>query len=333
MTRFTDPRWRIAGGIALVAAIAACDSGSTLTAPGDAARSPADAPAQVTPVEIDAVFSGPPNREPNNVSLADPSLFVQILDVEQYLGRSASAGDVRIGDDWATGTPAENFEILDLNQDGNRDIQLRWSIPDLIDDGHLGENTTEITVWGVDPTTGDEFSGTAEITIIEGGSGSLGTAPANNGSGGVFMDLTPTRTLRVTSFEAPFGGAAGTIAEVEVWTRPGSYVGFDGSADGWTLTQTVEAERAGTAVNAPIVLSEVITLPADQTTAVYLHVVSGTLGQGLRYTGTAGSPPQTTWSNDDLTLFSDVARTGTTPFAGSRFEPRTFSGVVNYAFD
>jgi hypothetical protein len=328
MTRFTDPRWRIAGGIALVAAIAACDSGSTLTAPGDAARSPADAPAQVTPVEIDAVFSGPPNRDPNNVSLADPSLFVQILDVEQYLGRSASASDVRIGDDWATGTPAENFEILDLNQDGNRDIQLRWSIPELIDDGHLGENTTEITVWGVDPTTGDEFSGTAEITIVGDGSpGSLETAPANNGSGGVFMDLTPTTLVHVTSFEAPFTGTAGSTVEVEVWTRPGSYVGFDGSADGWTLTQTVTVTRAGSTVNAPIELETPIALEAGETTGVYLQA---TASGGLRYTGTAGNPPQTTWSNDDITLFSDVARVSTVAFGGSRFEPRTFSGIVRY---
>jgi hypothetical protein len=320
---------RLAGGLLLAAAFVGCDSGSTLTAPDTATRSPADAPMQVNPVSIDAVFSGPPNREPNYVSLDDPSLFVQILDVEQYLGRPASADDVRIGDDWETGTPAANFEILDINADGNRDIQLRWSIPDLIDDGHLDENTTEITVWGLDQRTGDLFSGTAEVTIVgEGTPGSLETAPANNGSGGVFMDLTPTTLVHVTSFEAPFSGTVGTDVDVEVWTRPGTYVGFDGSADGWTLTQTVTATRAGTTVNAPIVLDTPIALEAGQTTGVYLQAV--TAGGGLRYTGTAGSPPQTTWSNDDLTLFSDVARVSAVAFAGTRFAPRTFSGIVRY---
>jgi hypothetical protein len=62
---------------------------------------------------------------------------------------------------------------------------------------------------------------------------SLTTLPPDNGSGGVFLDLTPiSQPLDVTSFEVPYSGPAGTPVQVEVWTRPGSYVGFDGSSAG-----------------------------------------------------------------------------------------------------
>jgi hypothetical protein len=127
---------------------------------------PQQQPPPATPVDIHAVFSGPPNREPNQISLDDPSVFVQILNIEQYLPRQASPSDVRIGDTWETGTPAQDFVILDLNNDGNRDIQLRFSTQALINAGHLGPNTTQIVVWGRDQTTGQNFRGQANVTII-----------------------------------------------------------------------------------------------------------------------------------------------------------------------
>lgn len=161
------------------------------------------------------------------------------------------------------------------------------------------------------------------------GGGFLETAPSNNGSGGVFMDLTPLGpSLRVTSFDVSYTGTSGTNVDVQVWTRPGSYVGFTGGSGGWTLTQTVVGTRGGTTVWTPLVLTTPILLQAGETTAVYLHCV--TAGGGIRYTGTTALPPQTTWENGDLRLFSDVARTGDIAFGGTLFTPRTFSGRVHY---
>jgi hypothetical protein len=158
---------------------------------------------------------------------------------------------------------------------------------------------------------------------------SLATAPPNNSSGSVFMDLTPSSAtgLLVTEFESYFNSTAGGASTLAIYTRPGSYVGFTGSSDGWTLVDTVNAISAGTTTLAAITLNTPIVLPGNATTAVY---IAPTSGQALRYTGTAANPPQTTWSNDDLTLFSDVARTGTVPFAGTQNSPRVFSGVVHY---
>jgi hypothetical protein len=159
---------------------------------------------------------------------------------------------------------------------------------------------------------------------------SLATAPPNNGSGGIFLDLTAaSAALQVNSFDTYFSSAAGSSVTVEVYTRPGSYVGFTTSNAGWTLHTTATGTSAGTTALGPLPLNVPIQLPVGSTVGVYLHAT--TTGGGIRYTGTGTIPPQTTWSNADLTLFSDVSRTGAIPFAGTQFTPRTFAGVVNYA--
>jgi len=124
------------------------------------------------------------------------------------------------------------------------------------------------------------------------------------------------------------------LISIEVWTRPGSYVGFTDSSAGWTLRQTVSGVAQGQQVSAPFLLSPPISLPASQTTAVYLHaVLPAAASSGIRYTGNALVPPQTMWSNSDIVLFSDTARIGFVPFAGNQNSPRTFSGVLRYTTD
>lgn len=161
--------------------------------------------------------------------------------------------------------------------------------------------------------------------------GGLSTAPPNNGSGGVFLDLTPsTASLFFDVFETPTSAPAGAAIQVEVWTRPGTYVGSTTSSTGWTLAQTVSGTGgASTSTPVPFTLTPPITLLAGTTTGVYLHSI--TAGGGIRYTGTNAAPPQTTWTNADITLFSDVARTGAVAFAGTQFQPRTFSGTIQYS--
>jgi hypothetical protein len=122
-------------------------------------------PVELETVEIDAVFSGPPNREPNNINLGDPSVFVQILNIEQYLPRNASPNDVRIGPNFEEGTPAEDFVIGDINSDGNRDIQLRFSTQRLLDDGHLTVQTQRLQVWGRDANNQQLYRGIAEVSV------------------------------------------------------------------------------------------------------------------------------------------------------------------------
>lgn len=159
-----------------------------------------------------------------------------------------------------------------------------------------------------------------------GGEISTGTV-SNNGSGGIFMHLTPTSDpLLLTGISTQLSGTAPVA--VEVWTRPGEYAGFTASNAGWTLSETLTMAPAGTLVNSPVaVLSNPIAIPAGGATSVYLHAL--TVGGGIRYFGT-GTTSTSTYVNDDLTLFTDVSRTGTIPFGGTQFSPRAFVGVLTY---
>ena len=155
----------------------------------------------------------------------------------------------------------------------------------------------------------------------------LTTPGPNNGSGGVFLNLTPTGTaLQFTGFSSYFSAAAGSAVALQVWVRSGSYVGFTTSNNGWTLVGTVNGVSAGSTTESALInFAAPIQLAAGQTTGIYLH--STTVGGGIRYSDTGA----TTHSNADLSLFSDTSRTGTVSFAGTQFSPRTFSGTIAYS--
>lgn len=151
---------------------------------------------------------------------------------------------------------------------------------------------------------------------------------SNNGSGGIFMNLTPSSMdLFVTQFDTMFGSAAGSAVSVEVWTRPGTYDGFTASSVGWTLLDTVAGTSNGTTTMASLVLNNQLLLTAGQTTGVYLH--STTTGGGIRYFGT-GTVSNTDFDDGTLALFSAHSRTGVIPFGGTLFTPRAFTGNVHY---
>jgi hypothetical protein len=125
-------------------------------------------PSEIIPVDIDNVYSGNPPQDPGIISLEDEWVFVEILDIEQYIPRMASASDVRLGDDYEDATPAADFQILDINQDGNRDIRVWFVLDDLVNDGNLTANTTQVVVWGNDAENDDMYRGTFDVRVIEG---------------------------------------------------------------------------------------------------------------------------------------------------------------------
>lgn len=157
----------------------------------------------------------------------------------------------------------------------------------------------------------------------------LFTMTPNNGSGGVFTQITGISSVTINSFDVAYTGTAFSAATVEVWTRSGAYAGFTGSNAGWTLSESVAGVRGATNTTLTnLDLANDSTIAAGSTTAIYLHCI--TSGGGIRYGGTGASPPNTTWSDANLSMFSAHARTGAVPFGGSEFTPRTFAGNVNY---
>jgi len=157
-----------------------------------------------------------------------------------------------------------------------------------------------------------------------------GAPTANNGSGGIFVELTAAGSaVTLTGFELFFGAIEPASASVEVYTRPGTYIGFTGDSTGWTLAETASASTVDMLTLTSLNLSSGIAIGAGDTLSVYLHSI--TAGNGIRYNGTSGAPPTTTWSNGDLSMFSDSGMTGSTPFGGTLFSPRTLAGNVIYA--
>jgi len=153
-------------------------------------------PVQITEVPVSRIYSN--GREGNSVSLNDDDLFVEILNVEQYIPRAGVvAGQVRIGPSWAQGTPAQGFQILDINNDGNRDIRLRFSVDQLIANGHLGQGTTQLMVWGQD--NGQFYRGMGNVTIVMPGSVLYSNGPwithPGEGAGGANVHMAATNFL------------------------------------------------------------------------------------------------------------------------------------------
>ncbi|MCC5787527.1 MAG: PEP-CTERM sorting domain-containing protein [Phycisphaerales bacterium] len=157
--------------------------------------------------------------------------------------------------------------------------------------------------------------------------------PPNNGSGGVWMnltDLTPAgEFLVVNKFElGGLGGTVGTDAPIEVWTRPGTYVGNVSDPTGWTLTQTLMVTRNGATVSSDMPLTSNIVVPDGETVAVYLQALEA---GGIRYFGNASNPPLETYADSNLEIFSNQATTASVAFpTAGIFTPRAFSGSVHY---
>jgi len=103
---------------------------------------------------------------PGTVSLSQPDVFVEVLNVEGFLPRPAGPEHVRLGASWPTGTASTHLSVADLNNDGDRDIRIRFATSQLVNGGNLSAQTQTVWVWGSDPVTGDLFCGTTNVTVV-----------------------------------------------------------------------------------------------------------------------------------------------------------------------
>lgn len=159
--------FRIASGLLLSTALFACD-GTTPIAVEDGSKQASVNIQQCTNVQIDAIYSGPPTRENGVINLNDQWVYVEIYDITRFTLPSPrpSPSDVRMGDSFETGTPAESYQILDINDDGRPDIRVRFSKFALIDDGNLDRETEELQVWGLNRANNGEYCATEPVEVI-----------------------------------------------------------------------------------------------------------------------------------------------------------------------
>ncbi|WP_454061811.1 PEP-CTERM sorting domain-containing protein [Candidatus Nitrospira salsa] len=144
------------------------------------------------------------------------------------------------------------------------------------------------------------------------------TFTSNNGqSGNMFNITTFGNTLTVNSMELNLDSE--TTNSISVYTRNGTFMGFENNASAWTLvSQTSGVTSAG--VNIPTFMDVTdFSLLANSVTGIYVTTGGPT---NINYTN-----GNNTFANADLQLNLGV---GNADLFGTVFNPRTWNGTINY---
>ncbi len=136
----------------------------------------------------------------------------------------------------------------------------------------------------------------------------------NNGQNGNMFDVTTFgNPITITSLDLNLAGTN----TVDLYTKSGTYVGYDTTPSAWTLVATATVVSAGTGVPSIFTVPNIV-LPANAVTGFYVTTTTGE----LNYTNGAN-----TYSNSDLELTLGIGKEY--PF-GTSFSPRTWNGTINY---
>lgn len=171
----------------------------------------------------------------------------------------------------------------------------------------------------------------AAMTSVAAGQSSITTLFASNNSGsaggGVYFDVqVAALPLEVVGLELNTNAAVGTPFGFELYTRPGTYVGFTGSPAGWTLAATGTGVAAGLNMPSPITLAAPFELPTGGPTGIAIALIGGPGSASQAYTnGTGGNQ---FYQNADLSLTLGAATN--VLFSGSAFTPRVWNGTIYY---
>jgi hypothetical protein len=164
----------------------------------------------------------------------------------------------------------------------------------------------------------------APIASAQVGSLTTGYSWAGGWCAGLFIDLTPTVPLTVTSFDVYFRGTLNR--NVSVYYRAGTYVGSETTPGAWTLLGTVNVSPGGDGTATAVNLGGV-SIPDGQTYGFYFWDNLGTGGSdggGIILDGTPG-----TVSNSHLSLTSDTYSCNT-PFETPSVGVFGWEGTVYY---
>ena len=141
----------------------------------------------------------------------------------------------------------------------------------------------------------------------------------NNGQSGNMFDVVATSNIEVTDFDVNIAGTS----TIEIYTKTGTYQGFQGNAGAWTLVTTVpNVPSLGIGVPSPVNANINVPVSAGATQAFYVTTTSGT----MEYTN-GGAVGNVLASNGDLQILEGAGIAY--PFAGT-FEPRDWNGILHY---
>ena len=147
---------------------------------------------------------------------------------------------------------------------------------------------------------------------------------ANNQREGNMFDIFADNPVTIEGFDVNV--LAGTCL-YSIYTRPGTHVGFEGNATGWTLLGTFNLTGNGFGTYTRLPMKIGVPIAQGQTQAFYLTVEAGGLTTGY-FNGTNVGD---TWAQDNnIRVLDGTGRNNVFGGAGGSFTPRCFIGRVHY---
>lgn len=143
--------------------------------------------------------------------------------------------------------------------------------------------------------------------------------PSDNGNAGIMFDVTATNAVTVTGLANEFD--SGPAQTVNIYTRPGTHVGFEDASAGWTLVGTASVTGTGAVQSIPAVLS--VPIAAGQTQGFY--IAASTIGYR---NGTAVGAVAA--SDANIQIREGTGKSGPPDFTAGVFQPRVLVGSVTY---
>ena len=264
---------------------------------------------------LDFIFSNKPDL---SVMSADSTfeIFSYVSLINDPLQFNDS-GSTTVWSGWVPSVPVPqnttvnygNSAVLSVSGPGSK---LWFEDPSDTTSFHLGDTLI----------TGPLFDTTTYYVSAGGSGGQISndlttTFSSNNGSAGNMFNITAHKEITIDSFYVNCSSSG----PMEVWYRPGSYIGFQSTQSGWTKLGDAWVNSAGS--NNPTVLPVGgLTIPAGETYGIYITFADGY--SGIRYTN--GTGYNETYVNDDLTL---VALHGGGYF-NTTITPRVWNGRLFY---
>lgn len=159
----------------------------------------------------------------------------------------------------------------------------------------------------------------AAVVLPAGAQTLVSPPPDNLSNAGLFFDLTAGTGLTVTRLEFPISTPqVGQV--VQVWSRSGTHVGFEGAAAGWTLLGTASAAASPASVT--------ISLPMAAGDRQGIHLTTGTLASRVSFASSAGGVGTLAANNAQLQTYEGASSPST--FGGVAGVPRRFVGTIAY---
>mmetsp|Transcript_16425 Transcript_16425/g.37654 ORF Transcript_16425/g.37654 Transcript_16425/m.37654 type:complete len:243 (-) Transcript_16425:426-1154(-) len=152
------------------------------------------------------------------------------------------------------------------------------------------------------------------------------TFDGGSGQDGIMFDVLPKHSLRIKGLDLHLADTNET--SVQIYTKEGSFSGFENQRDEWALVAKLNVFGKGLNVATKAVLKggNMIHLKKGILQAFYIVVDQG---RGLRYTqGNGVGMPVS--SNENLAVFEGV---GVSSEFGSLFPDRVWNGALHYEVD